>query len=165
MSLFEHQQHPHVEARKQSGPPKVADQHSTGNRAQRANARLATWITRVVGTMWMFYAFNLLASASAKTAFSSGSMTVIINWISSNWLQLILLPALMVGQNIQGKAADARAESTYADAEAILDGLKQQAQHLAAQDTAIISIQQHLEAQDTALAAALSHLPVPPAAP
>jgi len=120
-----HVPHPHIAARKEQGPIKLADQHPTDSRIGRFNARFAQIVTRAVGTMYCFYLFNLLASASAKSAFSSGSPTVIVNWVSSNWIQLILLPALMVGQNIQGRASDARAEQTYDDVELLLHELDQ----------------------------------------
>ena len=74
--------------------------------------------------------------------------------MSSNFLQLVLLPIIIVGQNIQAKAADARAEATYKDADAVL--------HEA------IEIQKHLEAQDRAieriLAGVTSDGPTPPPA-
>jgi hypothetical protein len=87
------------------------------------NAKVAVVLTKIVGTMWCFYVFNGIALVSLPSAINTGQLTVIINWVSSNWLQLILLPALMVGQNVQSAAADARALRTYQDAEKILDAL------------------------------------------
>lgn len=144
MTLYEHVPHPRVEARREAGPVKVADQHARGSLAQRFNAWIATRITAIVGTAWCFWVFNGLASVSAKAAFTTHNLTVIVNWVSSNWLQLVLLPALMVGQNLQGKAADARADATFKDAEAILHSADQLAEHLGVQD-------RHLLAQDDRL--------------
>lgn len=87
------------------------------------NAKVAILLTKVVGTMWCFYVFNGIALVSLPSAIQSGSLTVLINWVSSNWIQLILLPALMVGQNLQSVAADARAAKTFEDTERILDRL------------------------------------------
>lgn len=87
------------------------------------NAKVAILLTKVVGTMWCFYVFNGIALISLPAAINTGQMTVIINWVSSNWIQLILLPALMVGQNVQSAAADARAVKTFEDTEMILDRL------------------------------------------
>jgi hypothetical protein len=53
-------------------------------------------------------------------------------------LQLVLLPVIIVGQNLQAKASDKRAESTYKDAEAVL--------------AEAVEIQKHLQAQDQVLA-------------
>jgi uncharacterized membrane protein len=36
-------------------------------------------------------------------------------WLSSSFLQLVLLPIIIVGQNIQARAADARAAKTFED--------------------------------------------------
>ena len=49
------------------------------------------------------------------TLFRSG--TVLVLWISSEFLQLVLLPIIIVGQNIQSRAADARAAKTFEDVE------------------------------------------------
>ncbi|MHB8695284.1 MAG: hypothetical protein ACYDHH_28990 [Solirubrobacteraceae bacterium] len=87
------------------------------------NAKVAIVLTRLVGTMWCFYVFNGIALVSLPSAINTGQLTIIINWVSSNWLQLILLPALMVGQNVQSAAADARALKTFEDTEVILDRL------------------------------------------
>jgi hypothetical protein len=73
--------------------------------------------------MWCFYVFNGIALVSLPSAVNTGQLTIIINWVSSNWIQLILLPALMVGQNVQSAAADARAVKTFNDTERILDRL------------------------------------------
>ena len=86
---------------------------SAGVHVQAVNSRLADHITAVVGTMWCFYAFNLLAFTSLPSALGSGNPTVIINWASSNWMQLILLPALMVGGTIQAARTDATIRSTH----------------------------------------------------
>ncbi len=87
------------------------------------NAKVAVVLTKVVGTMWCFYAFNGIALVSLRSAIDTGNLTVMINWVSSNWIQLVLLPALMVGQNVQSAAADARAVKTFQDTELILDRL------------------------------------------
>lgn len=87
------------------------------------NAKVAIVLTKVVGTMWCFYVFNGIALISLPSAVQTGQLTIIINWVSSNWIQLILLPALMVGQNVQSATADARGIRTFQDTEKILDRL------------------------------------------
>jgi len=47
----------------------------------------------------------------------AASLIALIAWVSSNFLQLVLLPSLMVGQNLQNEAADARATKTFEDVE------------------------------------------------
>ena len=63
-----------------------------------------------------------------------GGPAAIVLWTSSEFLQLVLLPIIIVGQNIQAKASDARAEDTYKDAEAIMHECIHLQAHLQAQD-------------------------------
>lgn len=150
MSFFEHVPHPWREERKNAGPVKVADQHATGNALTRFNARLAIGVTKVVGSMWCAYAFAAFDCLSLPAAIRGGTATI-VSWIAQTFLQLVLLSIIMVGQDVQAKASDARAEQTYLDAEAVLHGQEQQALHLAAQDKAITGIQEHLLTQDDKL--------------
>jgi uncharacterized membrane protein len=53
---------------------------------------------------------------------------------------LVLLPIIIVGQNIQAATADKRAEETYKDAEAVLKEAEEIQKHLMAQDEAISNI-------------------------
>lgn len=87
--------------------------------ADSFNAKVAVILTRVVGTMWAFWVFNGIALVSLPSAISSGNLTILIAWVSSNWIQLILLPALMVGQNLQNAAADARTAKMFEDIELV----------------------------------------------
>lgn len=91
--------------------------------ADTFNGKVAVVLTRVVGTMWCFWVFNGIALVSLPSAINSGNLTILIAWISSNWIQLILLPALMVGQNLQNLAADARSAKTFEDVEAVKSGI------------------------------------------
>jgi hypothetical protein len=101
-----------------NGPVKVADQHARHNTAARFNAALAVGITRVVGSMWCAYVFAIIAFISLPAAIKGGTPTL-ISWIAQTFLQLVLLSIIMVGQDVQAKASDARSEQTYIDAEAI----------------------------------------------
>jgi hypothetical protein len=87
--------------------------------ADSFNAKVAVLLTRFVGTMWCFWVFNGIALISLPSILSQGGLQPLIAWISSNWIQLILLPALMVGQNLQNAAADARSAKTFEDIERV----------------------------------------------
>jgi ferritin len=63
--------------------------------------------------MYCFYLFNVIALLSAKAAFETHNLVPIVNWVSSNWIQLILLPAIMVAQNVAQQATDAKTESDH----------------------------------------------------
>jgi len=84
--------------------------------------------------MWVAYIFCLLALISLPGAVSTGDTVVIVAWIAQTFLQLVLLPIIIVGQNVQSAAADKRAEQTYKDAEAILHECLQLQAHLQQQD-------------------------------
>jgi hypothetical protein len=77
------------------------------------NDRFAVWIGTHVGSMYCFYLFNVVALLSAKAAFGTHNLVPIVNWVSSNWIQLILLPAIMVAQNVAQKATDAKANTDH----------------------------------------------------
>ncbi len=77
------------------------------------NTRFAVKITRTVGSMWCAYAFALLAIISLPAALASRDPIIIVAWIAQTFLQLVLLPIIIVGQNVQAAASDARAESDH----------------------------------------------------
>jgi hypothetical protein len=79
----------------------------------RFNAAVAVRITRIVGTMYCAYVFTLVALVALPAAIQQGSATVLVNWLSSNFLQLVLLPIIIVGQNVISAAQDARAEADH----------------------------------------------------
>ncbi|MBF6599099.1 MAG: hypothetical protein IVW36_01160 [Dehalococcoidia bacterium] len=138
--LFEYVPHPHLERRRAAGPPTVAAAaahiHGPGL-IGRINAKLGLKITLIVGTMWCAYLFALLALVSAPSALRSGNSLIIVAWIAQTFLQLVLLPIIIVGQNVQAAAADSRAQATFNDAEAVLEEARQIQAHLAAQDAAM----------------------------
>ena len=132
-AVFEHIPHPHTRdmlAGSAPAPPKVDDERIG------LNGKLGLFVTTIVGTMWAAYLFTVLALVSFPSAIRSGDSIIIVAWIAQTFLQLVLLPIIIVGQNIQAKAADKRADQTYKDAEAILHECSQIQAHLAVQDKA-----------------------------
>ena len=92
----------------------------------RFNAAIAVRITRIVGTMYCAYVFTLIALIALPAAIQQGSPTVLVNWLSSNFLQLVLLPIIIVGQNVISTAQDARAEADHETLTALHTMSKQQ---------------------------------------
>lgn len=102
--------------------PKVLDHvHSLG--LSRLDAWLAVKITQAVGTMACAWVFAAIALVSLPSAIASGSPVVVVQWLSSVFIQLVLLSIIMVGQRVQSLAADQRSEATYLDTEQILQRL------------------------------------------
>jgi hypothetical protein len=86
------------------------------SRVGRFNNSLAVTITRAVGTMWCAYLFVLIAFVSfpqALRAFERGDTLTGITWLSQSFLQLVLLPIIIVGQNVISTAQDARAAADH----------------------------------------------------
>ncbi|HEY5193433.1 MAG TPA: hypothetical protein VIJ39_06115 [Solirubrobacteraceae bacterium] len=90
--------------------------------AKGFNAKFAVLITRLVGTMWCAYLFACIALIGLGPALKPGGEGIVA-WIAQTFLQLVLLSVIMVGQNVQSLAADARSANTFKDAEEILDRL------------------------------------------
>ena len=141
---YEYKEHPHIEARKVKGPA-VSRRHHASKAKLGLNDRIGLAVTKRVGTMWAAYVFFGLSLVSLPAALSSGNEIVIVSWIAQTFLQLVLLPIIIVGQNIQAKASDERAIATYEDAGAILEEAKQIQEHLKAQDATIAELTAKLE--------------------
>jgi len=86
--------------------------HGTGP-VGRFNTWLAVHVTRTVGTMWVAYLFALLALISLPAAIATHDTIVIVAWVAQTFLQLVLLPIIIVGQNVIQLANDARAEADH----------------------------------------------------
>jgi len=118
---------------------RTVDHLPTDSAYQRVNKAVAIALTKYVGTMTCFWVFCLLALFSLPavlsgfTVFHSAFPAVIIKasiialvaWVAQTFIQLVLLPALMVGQNLQNEAADARAAKTFEDVEEARNCIKQ----------------------------------------
>jgi len=139
MGSFQYVPHRRAAERASAGPVTThGTMRSMGGdgRLARLNAAIGLRITVVVGTMWCAYLFSLLALVSAPAALTSGNALVVIAWIAQTFLQLVLLPIIIVGQNVQAESADRRSRATYEDTTMILDEVRQMQAHLLAQDAA-----------------------------
>jgi uncharacterized membrane protein len=121
--------------------------------------RAAIWITDRVGTMGFFLiifvwtvawlGWNTLAPSAARF----DPFPAFVLWLFlSNMIQIFLMPLIMVGQNLQGRHAEARAEADFEvntkaerEIEAIL-------LHLEEQNDLILKILRHLESTSTSSA-------------
>lgn len=102
------------------------------------NAKLAVLITKTVGSMACAYVFCLIALlslpailiqagvltvSSVPTILTKPGLILIVAWIAQTFIQLVLLSIIMVGQDVQSIASDARAEKQFKDTEEIADWL------------------------------------------
>ena len=79
----------------------------------RFNTRLAVRITSGVGSMWCAYVFAAIALISLPEAIGAHDPLVLVAWIAQTFLQLVLLPIIIVGQNVQAAASEARATADH----------------------------------------------------
>jgi hypothetical protein len=79
----------------------------------RFNDWFAGKVTAAVGTMWAGYLFAGLAVVSLPAAIASHDRIVIVAWIAQTFLQLVLLPIIMVGQQMQGKTTEQTINETH----------------------------------------------------
>jgi uncharacterized membrane protein len=107
---------------------RTVDHLPTANAYQRFNKRVALALTSAVGTMTCFWLFCVLALLSLPAVLSGfgtfahtfptwmikASIIALVAWVAQTFIQLVLL---MVGQNLQNEAADARASKTFEDVE------------------------------------------------
>ena len=106
--------------------PKTLKKQESG--LAQFNTKLAVKITNTVGSMWSAYIFALLSlmslpailvlvSPGLRSFFPSWiiatSVITLIAWISQNFLQLVLLPVIMVGQNVIQDQQDAKVEADH----------------------------------------------------
>lgn len=144
MSLYDTVRHPHLEARRALGPVRIIDQLPTeGPALTRFNTWLALKITAIVGSMWCAYAFAAFDLLSLPASIRAGTQSI-VSWVAQTFLQLVLLSIIMVGQNVQGAAADKRSQATYDDAEAVLHTAQEIQNHLLAQDLALEALAEKL---------------------
>ena len=156
VSLLESSPHPWIERHRVQPPPQATDH------VVSVNGRIAARLTRLLGSMWTFYASALTQVAwivLAETGvqrfdrYPFAFMTFL-----STLAQLIFMVVIMVGQDVLGQAADRRSEQTYLDAEAILHECRRMKARLTAQDRVIDSLSAYAAAQVTEdLAQALHH--------
>jgi hypothetical protein len=91
-------------------------------KADGINAKIAVFLTNIVGSMWCAYVFAVIALIGLPPALRPGGEGIIA-WIAQTFLQLVLLSVIMVGQNVQSVASDVRSQHTYDDTVQILDRL------------------------------------------
>jgi len=118
---------------------RTVDHLPTGTAYQRFNKKLAMLITENIGTMTCFWLFCVLALLSLPAVLSAfgpfahtfpswmikTSIIALVAWVAQTFIQLVLLPALMVGQNLQNEAADACSAKTFEDVEEARQRLEQ----------------------------------------
>ena len=165
---------------------RTADYHQ--GRHGQFNQKIAAWMNTHVMSMRCFWLFCVLACLSLPAtlhlagfhlSWLYGALPAAVltfgwievdAWVTQNFIQLVLLPALGVGQNLQNAAADARAAKQFEDLEEVRDWLDLRTQGgltavLAEAKSGHEDIRLMITTLSALLRAAPNTLPVPDAAP
>jgi hypothetical protein len=105
---------------------------------------------------WTFCLLALLSLPAVLTlAFSlhffpqwlvSAGLIALVAWIAQTFIQLVLLSVIMVGQNIQQAASDARSAKQFEDTERIVDQLDLNTEGgLAVVLAAVVKLSEHMD--------------------
>ena len=115
--------------------------------------KLAMGITEHVGTMGFFFVIFswtvlwLGWNTVGPVAGRFDPFPAFVMWLfMSNVIQISLMPLIMVGQNLQGKHSEARAENDYEVNVKAEREIETVLMHLEAQNELILKILHHLEA-------------------
>lgn len=103
--------------------------------------KAALFVTERVGSMGFFFA--CLALVAIPIVFNSALPT--IQYVSSGILQLILLPLILIGQNLQGRHAELRAEHDFETNVKAEKEIETILLHLEKQDQIMLEILQRIE--------------------
>ena len=179
--------HPHFGHTKTGLPvhARTIDHHKGG-----FNKAIAILLTAKVGNMRCFWVFCVIALLSLPATlhlanvvgphwlgipsfFLSYGFIFLDAWFCQNFVQLVLLPALMVGQNLQNEASDARSAKQFEDTELIADrldvttqgGIREILDALAKMDAHDSLLLDEIHRHVTALAPAAGDFPPPAEAP
>ena len=118
------------------------------------NQRIAAWMTKRLGSMWVVY-FTIafmsvwMALATFGPLHKADPFPFPFLLFMGNVVQLLLVFVILVGQQVLGKAADKRAVQTFEDAEAILQDFEELHSHMEEQDKilnrgiSLVEVQRH----------------------
>jgi uncharacterized membrane protein len=131
--LFHHEPHQHQ-------PRNVNLLHEAEQAASGFNTRVAVALTKGVGTMWTAYIFLVLAIIGlfGLLGWLNPFTFLLATWISQQFLQLVLLPVIMVGQNVLGRKAELLADEQFRTTMSTYHDIEQIMQHLSAQDAELL---------------------------
>jgi uncharacterized membrane protein len=131
--LFRNEPHQHQ-------PRNVNRLHQAELAASGFNTRLAVALTKSVGTMWTAYIFMVLAIIGlfGLLGWLNPFTFLLATWVSQQFLQLVLLPVIMVGQNVLGRKAELLADEQFRTTMSTYHDIEQIMQHLSAQDAELL---------------------------
>ncbi len=124
-------------------PHRASNPHARVTESLALQDRIALVITTAIGTMYAVYVFAVFMAAwmlfqvaSGKTAFDPYPFAFLL--FMGNIVQLLLMPLIMVGQNLQGRHTEARADEEFKTTQKTFADLETTMRHLDAQDAELL---------------------------
>jgi hypothetical protein len=138
-ALYTHTAHPHT-------PRNVNEQHkaeiASKHWLRQLNDRIAVRATYILGSMYCFYVFVLLAfTGFPGIPWVTCTPQAFLAWLSSQTLQLIALPLLGAGQLVLSRHSELQNDEMFATSQHSFADIEQIAAHLTAQDAKILEIE------------------------
>lgn len=139
-SLFKHTPHPHQ-------PRNVNEVQKEEQVAEGPNTAIAVFLTTRVGTMWAAYSFAVLAIVGLLAILNilPPVVALLVAWGSQTFIQLVMLPIIMVGQNVLGRKSELQADEAFKTTMSTYHDIEQIMQHLCAQDAELLRHAKMLE--------------------
>lgn len=133
--LFQHTQRHHE-------PQNVNILHKAEMAAAGFNQRLAVKLTQWVGSMACAWVFTCIAVIGLLGLLNllNPAVYLLMQWLSQQFLQLVLLSVIMVGQGVLNRKQELQAEEAYQTTRKIYHETAQMVQHMHAQDAKILEI-------------------------
>ncbi|HEY7416628.1 MAG TPA: hypothetical protein VH593_15675 [Ktedonobacteraceae bacterium] len=96
-------------------PQHAAKRHQEELASSNWNTRIAVMLTKAVGTMWTAYIFVVLALIGlfGLLGWLNPFVFLLATWTSQQFLQLVFLPILSVGQNVLNRHNEIQSEEQY----------------------------------------------------
>jgi len=129
--------HPHV-----MHPKELINKEFKG--ISKFNYWIALKITNGVGTMWCAYVFFIIDLLMLPPVIKSHSVIVWVTYIAQTVLQLVLLPVIMVGQNVIQVQNEAKAETDHKTLTYLAELQDDQMQELKNQTKILMELQELL---------------------
>jgi len=108
------------------------------------NYWIAVKITNCVGTMWCAYIFFIIDLFMLPPVIKAASVMVWVTYIAQTVLQLILLPIIMVGQNVIQSQNETKADTDHRTLTYLATLQDEQMQELKNQTEILLKLQELL---------------------
>jgi hypothetical protein len=96
----------------------VGERILTVNDIDEKGKSIGEWLTNKVGTMWCAALFAMIALAGLPKAIAERNF---VDWFIQNFLQLVLMSVILVGQDVQSKKTEKLIKETHQASKAEFD--------------------------------------------